>query len=266
MPVDLPPKKEVALALLQSSTVFIHLDPRVDDVQVPPWFRKQPQLVLQIGLNMPVPIPDLDLDDEQVSCTLSFNRSPFFCRIPWKAVFALIGEDRRGMVWPNDVPAEVAVQVQGQVREKQARAAAAERPHLRAVPATADAQSKAATNSSETDTLSARPEQRKRVSAGRKKRVGSKRSKANTSRGHAARASVPAETRGADGGEAAASAPAKRGAKRRRAGDAATEAKRAEGRQAGAPPLTQAGPAAKPQALGSKSSKRKLPPYLRVVK
>jgi stringent starvation protein B len=103
----LPPKKEVALALLERSSVHLHLDPRVDGVVVPPWFKKQPQLVLQIGLNMPVPIPDLRLDDDGLSCTLSFNRSPFFCVVPWRSVFAMVGEDQRGMVWPDDVPSEL---------------------------------------------------------------------------------------------------------------------------------------------------------------
>ncbi|HEY5243724.1 MAG TPA: hypothetical protein VIJ22_19725, partial [Polyangiaceae bacterium] len=63
-PHPLPPKKEVALALLERSNdrgIFVHLDPRQATVVVPPWFKKQPQLVLQIGLNMPVPIPDLRL-------------------------------------------------------------------------------------------------------------------------------------------------------------------------------------------------------------
>jgi stringent starvation protein B len=113
----LPPKKEVALALLERSNdrgIFVHLDPRQAAVVVPPWFKKQPQLVLQIGLNMPVPIPDLRLDDDGMSCTLSFNRSPFFCAVPWAAVFAMVGEDGRGMVWPDDVPAEVPLARQGQ--------------------------------------------------------------------------------------------------------------------------------------------------------
>jgi hypothetical protein len=113
----LPPKKEVALALLERSNdrgIFVHLDPRQAAVVVPPWFKKQPQLVLQIGLNMPVPIPDLRLDDDGMSCTLSFNRSPFFCAVPWASVFAMVGEDGRGMVWPDDVPAEVPLARQGQ--------------------------------------------------------------------------------------------------------------------------------------------------------
>jgi stringent starvation protein B len=105
----LPPKKEVALALLERSSVFVHLDPRVAAVVVPPGFRKQPQLVLQVGLNMPVPIRDLQLDDEGMSCTLSFNRTPFFCVVPWGSVYAIVGcDDGRGMIWPDDVPPEVA--------------------------------------------------------------------------------------------------------------------------------------------------------------
>jgi stringent starvation protein B len=122
----LPPKKDVALALLESSTLFMHLDPRHDEVKVPPWFKRQPQLVLQVGLNMPVPIPDLNVDDDGVSCTLSFNRTPFFCYVPWTAIYALVGDDHRGMVWPDDVPPEVTAQVQPQAEAKP-------RPQLRAL-------------------------------------------------------------------------------------------------------------------------------------
>src|SRR5690606_7024909 len=64
---------------------------------------------LKIGLNMPVPIPDLRLDDDSMSCTLSFNRAKFFCVVPWMSVFAMVGDDGRGMVWPDDVPQELAI-------------------------------------------------------------------------------------------------------------------------------------------------------------
>jgi hypothetical protein len=106
----LPAKKDVVLALLENSDVFVHLDPRRENVRVPAWFKNQPHLVLQIGLNMPVPIRDLEVDESSVSCTLSFNRSPFFCYIPWPAVYALVGSDGRAMVWPDDIPPEVAAQ------------------------------------------------------------------------------------------------------------------------------------------------------------
>lgn len=114
----LPRKKDVAMALLQGPSVFIHLDPRKPEVVVPPYFKKQPQLVLQVGLNMAISIPDLKVDDEGVTCTLSFNRRPFWCRLPWTAIYALVGEavegeDMRGMLWPDDVPSEIAAQREG---------------------------------------------------------------------------------------------------------------------------------------------------------
>lgn len=126
-PPQLPPKQEVALALLQTaSSVYVHLDPRPGDVLVPAWFKKQPQLVLQIGLNMAVQIPDLDVSDEGISCTLSFNRTPTFCKIPYGAIFGLVGEDGRGMIWPESVPKEVAASAPGRAPaapvEKQRRA------------------------------------------------------------------------------------------------------------------------------------------------
>ncbi|WP_437733044.1 ClpXP protease specificity-enhancing factor SspB [Sorangium sp. So ce1335] len=109
----LPPKKDVALALLEREpSVFIHLDPRRPGVSVPKWFTGQPQLILQVGMNMAIPIPDLKVDDDGISCTLSFNRAPFWCRLPWHAIWALVSEDQRGMVWPEDIPADLAAQKQ----------------------------------------------------------------------------------------------------------------------------------------------------------
>src|SRR4051794_18364195 len=132
-PTRLPRKKDVALELLEHATVFVHLDPRAEAVRVPPWFKRQPQLVLQVGLNMAVPIPDLEVDDEGLSCTLSFNRSPFLCVIPWSSVFALVDDRRQGMVWPDDVPPELNQQAQQQAKPAAARA------ELKVAPAPADA-------------------------------------------------------------------------------------------------------------------------------
>lgn len=121
-----PSKKDVMLDLLAKSGVFVYLDPRREGVVVPAGFKKQPELMLQIGLNMAVAIRDLEVDDEGITCTLSFNRSPFWCRMPWHAVFALVSdEDRRGAVWAEDAPRE----------SKMSKTPAIEppRPRLRAV-------------------------------------------------------------------------------------------------------------------------------------
>jgi len=108
----LPYKRDVANQLLRKGSLFIHLDPRVSDVVVPPWLRHQAQLVLQVGLDMPIPIPDLRVDEHGIFGTLSFSRTPFACNVPWTAIFALVGDEGRGMVWPESMPAEIVAEVE----------------------------------------------------------------------------------------------------------------------------------------------------------
>lgn len=132
----LPPKRDVALALVQTaSSVFIHLDPRGAEVIVPSWFKSQPELVLQIGLNLVPPIVDLDIGADALSATLSFNRRPEYCKIPWSAIWGLVGDDGRGMIWPESVPPEVAARAPGRASGGQQRAERTQRKgtagHLR---------------------------------------------------------------------------------------------------------------------------------------
>lgn len=108
----LPDKHELMLSLLEVGSVYVHLDPRREGVAVPVWFKDKSQLVLQIGLNFPIPIRDLEIDDSGIKCTLSFNRQPFYCIIPWSAVYALIAEDGQATVWPTEVPNELAPPVE----------------------------------------------------------------------------------------------------------------------------------------------------------
>jgi stringent starvation protein B len=85
--------------------------------------RSQAQVVLQVGLDMPVPIPDLRVDEEGIFGTLSFKGVPFSCFVPWGAVFALVGEDAKGMVWSREMPEEIAsALVRESKRESEQRA------------------------------------------------------------------------------------------------------------------------------------------------
>jgi hypothetical protein len=57
---------------------------------------------------MAKPIPDLKVDKNGVSGTLSFKGEPFFCRVPWEALFAVVGtEDSKGAVWDAAIPDEI---------------------------------------------------------------------------------------------------------------------------------------------------------------
>lgn len=222
----LPPKKDVALALLEQATVLVHLDPRGDEVKVPAWFKRQPQLVLQIGLNMPKPIPDLSVDDAGISCTLSFSNTPHYCHLPWVSVYALIGASGRGMVWPDDVPKEVAGQyvVTTPKEEPKPRAAlrAVQEPSPDEQAAKADAKKK------------------KRASKAKERKETEKATRATRPRKKPAVVPAPEPSAEKSAAPRAAAAPAV----------AAAPARRASGGTA---------------SNGSKK-KRELPPYLRVVK
>jgi hypothetical protein len=61
---------------------------------------------------MPIPIPDLRVDENGIFGTLSFSRTPFACNVPWNAIFALVGDEGRGMVWPESMPAEIVAEVE----------------------------------------------------------------------------------------------------------------------------------------------------------
>jgi len=240
-PTRLPKKKDVALALLEQASVFVHLDPRTDKVSVPAWLKRQPQLVLQIGLNMAIPIPDLEVDEAGLSCTLSFNRAPHHCQIPWNAVFALVGDNGRGMVWPDDVPPEVAAEAEKQAKAAQTKAKLASVPTA-AAEAPVEAKAKA-----QAETAVAKPTRRKKVAAGGEKKAA------------------------AGGGEKTAASATKREAKetkkpraprKRKAEPAATRAPTPAAAPAPEPARTATAGAASAQP----KRKRELPPYLRIVK
>ena len=110
----LPPKKDVALALLDGApTVFLHLDARKDGVQVPDHLKDRAQLILRVGYSLTPPI-NINVEDAGITCTLSFNRSLFSCVLPWNAIFGMVGDDGRAMLWPDDIPPEVAKMVPAQ--------------------------------------------------------------------------------------------------------------------------------------------------------
>ncbi|HEX7453691.1 MAG TPA: ClpXP protease specificity-enhancing factor SspB [Polyangiaceae bacterium] len=260
----LPPKKDVALALLEQASMYIHLDPRAEAVQVPAWFKKQPQLVLQVGLNMAVPIPDLHVDEQGLSCTLSFNRAPFFCMIPWPAVFALVGENGQAMVWAEDVPAEVAAQAQAQ------KAPEKPRTHLRSV---GDGET-AATVADKAEKAAPPPAAEKKAPA-----KASKAAKPSTAQPAKKTAKVAAKVKATSKAAAKATpqkSSTKAPAEKLRASKAAPVVVPATKPEATAPrpaptpvpakKAVQPKPEAARASAESSKPKRELPPYLRVVK
>jgi stringent starvation protein B len=119
----MPRKRDVVMKLLEDGPVLVHLDARKPEVSVPEQHRTDPKLVLRLGQGLSPAIPDLDIGESGVRATLSFRGKPHTCQIPWDAVYAVVAEDGRGLVWPEHVPAEVEAEFNrgGPREERRAR-------------------------------------------------------------------------------------------------------------------------------------------------
>jgi len=106
---DRPSKQESFSTLLKEGWVSLHLDARVEGVVVPAPFASQPHLVLQYGQNMPIPIEDLEVTAGGVSASLSFSRVPHRTFIPWSAVYLITCTNGSGMLYQEDIPADVSL-------------------------------------------------------------------------------------------------------------------------------------------------------------
>jgi stringent starvation protein B len=104
-----PSKRDAFLALLRAGWASLHLDARSPGVVVPAPFASHAQLVLQYGRNMPIPIADLEVTDAGVSATLSFSRVPHRTYVPWSAVYAVTCTNGCGVLYHEDIPADVAL-------------------------------------------------------------------------------------------------------------------------------------------------------------
>lgn len=144
-----PPKRDAFLALLRAGWASLHLDARCSGVVVPAPFSSQAHLVLQYGRNMPIPITDLEVTEAGVSATLSFSRVSHRTYIPWHAVYAVTCTNGCGVLYREDMPADVALatptdvgmeelQLRGQERRQSAYTLCDDGPGLRAVPAEDD--------------------------------------------------------------------------------------------------------------------------------
>jgi stringent starvation protein B len=120
---EMPAKRSTMDTLLRDGPVLVHLDPRRAGVEVPAQHRGEPRLILRFGHDLKPPILDLTIDESALSGTLTFRGTPYRCVLPWKAVFAIVDEDGRGLVWGEDVPPEIAHEY-----ARDARAQASARP------------------------------------------------------------------------------------------------------------------------------------------
>jgi stringent starvation protein B len=141
--MDAQGKKKTLLGYLARGVAMIHLDARREGVIVPPRFKDDPHLRLNISYRYA--IPDLEIDERRVQATLSFGGMPFQCIVPWEAIFGITSHaSGDGQVWPEDLPTEVVRTLAEREDEprKDATDGARKRPSLVAVDGAADGERK----------------------------------------------------------------------------------------------------------------------------
>ena len=75
--------------LWQGSGVRVAIDPKHDQVIIPNYLTAEPAIILDYDPDAIVPINDLRTDEEGITATLSFDRTPCQTFVPWKAVIGI---------------------------------------------------------------------------------------------------------------------------------------------------------------------------------
>ncbi len=97
-------KKDVVTELIGAAPINVIVDTRVEGVVVPKSQKESLPLTLLIGHGLPNPIRDLEIGDEGIGATLSFNRTGEWCFIPWAAIIGVMQGNEVQIVWSHDVP------------------------------------------------------------------------------------------------------------------------------------------------------------------
>lgn len=105
-----PQKFAVFSRFVAKGKVMVTLDARRPGVSVPSHLAPEPQLNLDFSERFG--LSDFIYDERGVRASLSFNRQPFFCDVPWSAVYALFSHaDNERITWSRALPQEILAQL-----------------------------------------------------------------------------------------------------------------------------------------------------------
>jgi stringent starvation protein B len=105
-----PQKFAVFSRFVSKGKVMVTLDARRTGVTVPAHLANEPQLNLDFSERFG--LSDFVYDERGVRASLSFNRQPFFCDVPWASVYALFSHaDNERLTWARSLPQEILAQL-----------------------------------------------------------------------------------------------------------------------------------------------------------
>lgn len=97
-------KRALLEKLLEQSMVLVTLDARANGVHVPQHLLGDPQLRLNLSYRFGLP---LDITDDGIRATLTFQGNEFECALPWDPIYMLVSHATgQPFLFPADIPVE----------------------------------------------------------------------------------------------------------------------------------------------------------------
>lgn len=99
-------KQEFFTKLINAGLTLTKFDPNSPGVQIPAFLKKEEAVALKWSHKFG--ISDFSYDSNGISATLSFNREPFYCVVPWEAISDIwLDSDKNfGKTWENNPDGE----------------------------------------------------------------------------------------------------------------------------------------------------------------
>lgn len=106
-------KRKAFEDLLQIGRIYVTINTRIKGVRIPSEHQGKSALTIVFGLDMPTPLKDMEVTEDGIEVTLSFERQPHHCCIPWDSVWYMVpvGE-QEGLLFEQSLPASVRVQLE----------------------------------------------------------------------------------------------------------------------------------------------------------
>ena len=110
--VDAIAKQRIFDELMGGDHAFVHLDARQEGVEVPAHLKSNPALMLKLSYHFQ---GEIARDDVAISASLRFSGNYFDCVLPWKSIWGFTGADQKQLVWPEDMPTELQLELAKQL-------------------------------------------------------------------------------------------------------------------------------------------------------
>lgn len=99
-------------SMMEFGLVGVHLDATQKDVDVPPQFKNQKHLLLNLSFRFAH--ADIELGASKVAATLTFGATPYRCKLPYRAIFILQSAVTGEMaVYAENMPPELLAMAEG---------------------------------------------------------------------------------------------------------------------------------------------------------